>query len=386
MNILLTGAGGFLGWHTRARLRALTDHVVTPVDRAGWAQLPHLIRNADAVIHLAGVNRLTAAQVERGESLASIERGNVDLARSLAAAVRAAPSVTRVVYANSTQSGNGTPYGEGKARAGDLLSAAAGAIGATYVDVRLPNVFGEHGRSSYNSFVATFVEAVIGGVDPDIADRPVDLLHVQDAADSLIDALTATNPRLVPAVTATTVRHVFDLLVSFQRVYAGGDIPPLGTKLELDMFNTYRSALFPRHYPMRLSTHQDDRGRLVETVRAHGNGGQTFVSTTNPGCRRGDHFHLTKVERFVVLHGHARISLRKLFTEEVISFDVTGDQSCVVDMPTMWAHNITNIGDTTLTTLFWTQSLFDPMAADTYKEQVDLGPRECRIAPGGEVA
>ena len=105
-------------------------------------------------------------------------------------------------------------------------------------------------------------------------------------------------------------------------------------------------------------------------VRAHGGQGQTFVSTTRPGITRGEHFHLRKVERFVVLSGRARISLRRLFSEEVVSFDVTGGDPSVVDMPTMWAHNITNTGSDELTTLFWTQELFDPAAPDTYAEPV----------------
>ena len=371
MKVLLTGAGGFVGWHTRVRLRALTEHVVIPVDRAGWAQLPDLIVGADAVIHVAGVNRLTAEQVEKGEPVELVERGNVELAESLAAAIRAAGSIKRVVYANSTQSGNSTPYGRGKVGAGDLLSAATEAVGAAYVDVRLPNLVGEHGHPGFNSFVATFVDAVARGAEPYIADRPIDLLHVQDAAGSLIEGLTVAEGSLEPKATSMTVRQVFDLLVCFAHVYAGGDIPPLTTKLEVDLFNTYRAALFPERYPMPLTTHVDARGRLVETVRAHGGQGQTFVSTTLPAMTRGDHFHLRKVERFVVLAGSARISLRKLFTTEVVSFDVGGDVPVVVDMPTMWVHNITNTGSKELTTLFWANTLFDPEAPDTYWEPVN---------------
>ena len=144
----------------------------------------------------------------------------------------------------------------------------------------------------------------------------------------------------------------------------------LDTSLRVDLFNTYRAALFPAHYPIALTAHSDDRGRLVETVRAHGGQGQTFVSTTRPGITRGEHFHLGKVERFVVLSGQARISLRRVFHEDVVSFDVSGDAPAVVDMPTMWVHNITNTGDTEVTTLFWTHSLFDADNPDTYWEPV----------------
>lgn len=362
MKIVLTGAAGFLGWHTRARLSALTDHEVVAVDRDEWARLVDYIDGVDAILHLAGVNRGTDVEVESG---------NIVLAREVADAAIASGGAPRIVYANSIQADNGTPYGVGKHAAARILADAASQMGSHFVDVRLPNLFGEHGRPQYNSFVATFVHAVVNGEVPNIVDREVDLLHVQGAAQAFIDALTAETDRLQPVGTPTTVQGVFDMLQSFNALYEAGDIPPLLTDLDVNLFNTLRAAKFPGHYPIRLTPRSDDRGRLVEVVRAHGGQGQTFISTTKPGITRGEHFHLRKVERFVVVGGQARISLRKLFTDEVVSFDVTGDAPAVVDMPTMWVHNITNTGPGELTTLFWTNELFDPQAPDTYPEAVE---------------
>lgn len=367
MRVLVTGADGFLGWHTRVRLRALTGHDVVPVTRGSWPTLPALLPTADAVIHLAGVNR---------GSPESVEAGNVTLAEELAEAVLAAGNPTRVVYASSIQAGNGTPYGTGKATAGQVLSRAAEASGAAYVDVRLPNLFGEHGRPHYNSFVSTFVDAVVKGATPTVQDRPVGLLHAQGAAQALLDALETASPRLDPEPTTSSVRGVYDTLRDFAAHYRSGDIPPLASKLDVDLFNTLRARLFPSHYPIALPPRADDRGRLVEVVRAHGGQGQTFVSTTRPGVTRGEHFHLHKVERFVVLSGRARISLRKVLGGDVVSFDVTGEDPTAVDMPTLWAHNIENTGDTDLVTVFWTHTLFDPEAPDTYAEKVVPETRE----------
>ena len=361
MKILLTGAAGFLGWHTRARLRALTEHEVVAVDRDEWADLATYAAGADAIIHVAGVNRGSDAEVAQG---------NIDLARVVADAARASGSAPRIVYANSIQAGNDSPYGIGKGAASDLLARAADDLGSAYVDVRLPNLFGEHGLPRYNSFVATFVHAVISGQTPQITDRPVDLLHAQGAAQSLIDGLTTPENRLDPTGTPTTVQAVYDTLREFNDLYDTGDIPPLLTDLNIDLFNSLREARFPAHYPIALAARSDDRGSLVEVVRAHGGQGQTFVSTTKPGITRGEHFHLRKIERFVVLSGRARISLRRLFTDVVVSFDVAGEAPAVVDMPTMWAHNITNTGAGELTTLFWTNELFDPAAPDTFPEAV----------------
>ncbi len=361
MKVLLTGSSGFLGWHMRVRLHALTDHEVVPVPRSQWSALPELVQGADAVIHVAGVNRGTAR---------AVQGDNIALAEALASAVRASGSVTRVVYANSIQADNESPYGRGKRSAGDLLTSAAEVSGAVYVDVRLPNLFGEHGQPRYNSFVATFVDAVLSNAVPEIEDRAVKLLHVQDAAQSLITGLTTSKRALEPTGTPTTVHTVFDLLRSFADRYASGDIPPLTTKLDVDLFNTLRAAMFPDRYPIDLTVHQDERGRLVEAVRAHGGQGQTFFSTTAPGKSRGDHFHLAKVERFIVLNGTAQVALRRLFSDDVVTFDVRGDAPQIIDMPTMWAHNITNTGDSEVSTLFWTNTLFDPASPDTCPEPV----------------
>ena len=361
MKVVVTGADGFLGWHVRARLKALTDYQVVAMGRHNWAQLDDHVADADAVIHLAGVNRGSDDEVEQG---------NTSLARELVDAVHRTAARPRIVYANSIQSGNGTPYGNGKEAAASILREAAGSLGGECVDVRLPNLFGEHGRPRYNSFVATFVHAVVAGETPTVTDREVPLLHAQRAAQVLIDALDGPTSVVEPKGTPTTVRDVLETLQGFNRLYAEGDVPALTSDFDVDLFNTLRAARFPEHYPIPLVPRSDDRGRLVEVVRAHAGQGQTFVSTTKPGITRGEHFHLRKVERFVVVSGTARISLRKVLTDEVVSFDVSGESPVIVDMPTMWAHNITNTGTSELTTLFWTNELFDPAAPDTFPEPV----------------
>lgn len=358
MRILLTGAEGFLGWHTRCLLHATTDHQVTGIGRGQWGELPALVADVDAVLHLAGVNRAT------DEELAS---GNAQLADDVAAAVRAVGRPLTIVFANSIQVGNGSAYAEGKSRAAEILQSVADEVGGRFVDVMLPNLFGEHGRPAYNSFVASFVAAVIKGESPEIADRPIELLHAQGAAHSLVNALIDDADRVQPAATPTSVLAVWENLRRFHATYVpSGDVPAMTTALEADLFNTYRAALFPTHYPIVLEPRVDARGRLVETVRSHGMGGQTFVSTTVPGITRGEHYHLHKIERFAVLSGTARISLRRLFHTDRIDFDVTGENPVAIDMPTMWVHNITNTGESELTTLFWTDSLFDPEHPDTF--------------------
>lgn len=361
MRVVLTGAGGFLGWHTRLRLAALTDHEVVPVDRTSWSGLTEAVAGADAVIHIAGINRADDD---------TVRQGNEDLARDVAAAASASGRPVRVVYANSIQDGNGTAYGLGKGNAREVLAASAEATGGSLVDVRLPNLFGEHGRPAYNSFVANFVQAVRDGSEPTVNDGKVGLLHAQGAAAALIDGLEGDSRRIDPASTPATVQGVLDLLREFKASYDTGEIPDLSTPFRVDLFNTYRAALFPEHYPIALTPHTDPRGTFVETIRVRGGEGQASFSTTVPGITRGEHFHLRKVERFAVISGQARISLRRMFAGEVVDFDVTGDEPCAVDMPVGWVHNITNTGSDTLVTQFWSHELHRPEDPDTYPEPV----------------
>ncbi|MBB0995301.1 SDR family oxidoreductase [Dietzia sp. SLG510A3-3B2-2] len=363
MKIALTGASGFLGWHTRLRLAALTDHDVVAVSRENWGQLDSLVAGADAVIHLAGVNR--------AKSDDEVELQNVRLGRDVARAVSAAGRPLRVTMSGTIQVERDNAYGRGKLAAQDALAEATRAGGGRFVDVCFPNLFGEHGRPNYNSFVATFVHATIAGETPAITDNPVELLHVQDAAQTLIDSLETDEVRLRPEGVQTGVVEVWELLKEFHRSYVPvGEIPDLSSKFRIDLFNTYRAGAFPEHYPISLVPHSDPRGSFVETVRCLGGEGQSSFSTTVPGITRGEHYHLAKIERFAVIQGRARISLRKMFQDEVIDFNVTGEEPVAIDMPIGWVHNITNTGDDILLTQFWSHELFRPEAPDTFPELV----------------
>ena len=365
MATIVTGGEGFLGWHLRVLARALKMPAPIIADRATLADplaLGRMLDGADRVVHLAGVNR--------GEP-DEVAAGNIRAASDLAAGLRAAKTPPKAVsYANSIQAGNGTPYGDGKAAAAAVLAETTQWSGSQFADVLLPNLFGEHGRPHYNSAIATFCRLLADGDTPQVTgDKELELLHVTDAAALLLGVETPGRPPQ-PLTVRRTVRQVADQLATFATVYRTGEIPDLADRFEIRLFNTYRSHLFPANAPLPLTQHSDARGSLVETVKVHGGGGQTFCSSTVPGVTRGEHFHLAKVERFVVVRGEAEISLRRVLHDDVTTFRVSGDRPAVVDMPTMWAHNITNVGDSELMTLFWANDLFDPANPDTYAEPV----------------
>ncbi len=221
--------------------------------------------------------------------------------------------------------------------------------------------------------MATFCHEVAHGRRPEVTgDRPIPLLHAQDAAAALIAAALEPGDRVVRAEGAMHgISEVLETLAGFHARYAErGEIPDLTTPFAVDLFNTYRSYLFPQQFPISPSVHRDPRGDLFEAARSHGGSGQVFVSTTRPGQTRGDHYHLHKVERFFVVSGEAEISLRRLLHDDVVTFRLSGEQPSFVDMPTMWVHNLRNVGTTDLVTLFWADQLLDAERPDQYPEKV----------------
>ncbi|MDG4801822.1 NAD-dependent epimerase/dehydratase family protein [Micromonospora sp. WMMD980] len=363
LRLALTGAEGFLGWHVRVLLRALgwpEPIVLTRTDLEDPETVGAKVAGVDRVLHLAGVNRGDPARVVAG---------NLRAATQLAAGLRAAPvAPASVVYANSTQAGNGSPYGDAKAGAARILADT----GLPLEDVLLPNLYGEHGRPHYNSVVATFCRVLAEGGRPAVhGDREIALVHVTDAAARLAGVPSVGSWDAGMPALRVGVRELADQLSELAAIYRTGDIPALPDRHIVRLFNTYRSHCFPARYPMALPRRADARGELVETVKAYGGTGQTFCSTTRSGVTRGEHFHLAKVERFVVLRGSAQICLRQVGHTDVVRFDVTGAEPVLVDMPTMWVHKIVNTGDEELLTLFWTNELFDPARPDTWAEPVE---------------
>lgn len=374
MKIVVTGAGGLIGWHASARLHAANcaarfkndpgPFEVVRLDHSGFADdatLSAAVTDADAVLHFAGVNRASDAEVEMG---------NPDIARRLVAACKATESLPHIVYANSTHSVSDTPYGRSKRVAGEVLEA----LGSQYTDLILPHIFGECARPQYNNVTATLIRSVIAGevsvVDPN---GRVALLHAGAAAQAAIDAvLDGRSGAVRPEARTTPVPELLERLQRFHADYNANIYPDLSDPYLLTLFNAYRAALYPSGFPRPLELRIDARGSLFEAAKG-GGGGQTFLSTTKKGITRGDHFHLYKVERFLVVQGEAIIRIRKVLGGVVWEYRVSGNKPAVVDMPTIHTHSIENIGDSPLLTLFWTHDLFDPVSPDTYFDPVLKG-------------
>jgi UDP-2-acetamido-2,6-beta-L-arabino-hexul-4-ose reductase len=349
---LITGGHGFLGWHIACALHA-SGRSAARLGREPWAAPA----GPAVLLHVAGVNRGTDDEVESG---------NIGLAHRMADLV-ATGDWEQVVYVNSVQSENDSPYGRSKRAAGEIIAEACTKQSIPYANVIVPNVFGEHGRPEYNSFVATFCHRIVQGIELSVTDREVELVHASDVADAV---LLAEPGELRITGTHTTVAGVAELLKAQYDSYSAGLLPDMSSAFERTMFNTLRSFMFPARYPLTLDPRTDPRGTLVEAVKA-GSGGQSFVSWTNPGFTRGNHYHRRKFERFLVLEGEAEIKLRRLFTDDVVTFRVSGANPGPIDMPCLHTHSITNVGDSKVLTMFWTNEVFDPANPDTYPEIVE---------------
>ncbi len=360
---VLTGAHGFLGWHTRAALQEKAEVVsAVPVgEQFDLPQAQEAVNGVDRAIHIAGVNRASNKKIEAGNLLFAQQLADTLLT------VDEPPAV--VVYANSTQAGNGSVYGESKIQAAAILEKVAQEIGAEFHDIRLPNLFGEHGRPFYNAVTSTFCQILADGGEPTVdKDKELTLLHAQSAVDLLIGNVGLDKQASLEQ--HETVSGLLARLKGINDVYATGEIPDISTKFQRDLFNTYRSYKVEARPSLNLVKHADSRGSFTEIIRTHGGTGQSSFSTTAPGVLRGGHYHRRKAERFLVLTGEARISVRKLFSDKTIHFDVNGNEPIAIDMPTMWAHSIENTGSEMLLTHFWTDDLFDPINPDTITEAV----------------
>lgn len=365
--IAVTGFDGFVGWHVRCAARARWGGDIVGLGIEEFAD-PTLmdagLADVDAVIHLAGVNR--------AEDPAEIERTNPWLAEQLVASLRRLDRPVPVVYGNSIHSFGDTVFGVAKRKSAEILAAWGEEVGAAVMDVAMPNLFGEHGLPNYNSVVATFCHTIAGGGSPSVVDdKELPLLYVGEVADRLLDlAVSPRGGQVLLEGRSTWVSEVASRLTTIASDYRTGKLPDLSDPFTKQLFNTYRSATFPDHFPIHPAPAEDPRGRLVEAVKASGGEVQVFYSSTNPGFTRGQHWHRHKVERFLVLSGSGTIRLRKLFSDEVVEFPVSGEKPAIVDMPTFWAHSITNTGDVPMVTLFFADELFDPANPDTIPEEV----------------
>jgi UDP-2-acetamido-2,6-beta-L-arabino-hexul-4-ose reductase len=371
LKIGITGESGFIGNHLKNYLQYKKDEFeIIPFEKRFFENaedLSKFVVQCDVIVHLAAKNRTKGNPNE-------IYECNVKLVKDLIAVLEKNDHKPHIIFSSSTQETKENVYGESKKKGRELLSDWADKSGAIFTGLVIPNVFGPFGEPYYNSVVATFSYQLTHELEPKIeTDAQLNLIYINDLVEYIYNVIKNSNDSSEENVKHTDelwVSEILNKLKIFKELYLQNNIiPRLDSPFDIALFNTFRSYIDYSFSPVGLKLHSDDRGYLFENMRSKV-GGQVFFSSTKPGITRGNHFHRRKVERFCVVEGEAVIRLRKVGTDKVVEYKVSGKEPSFVDIPIHHTHNITNTGNDNLLTLFWTNEFYDPQDSDTYFESV----------------
>jgi len=365
----ITGKSGFMGSHLYNFLGIKSKEIELVDFKRDYFKshdkLQKFVKSCDVIIHLAAINRHDNHQ--------EIYNTNIDLTQRLINACEITRSTPKIIFSSSTQEELDNLYGKSKREGRKFIEAWATNNKGQVTSLVIPNVFGPFGRPFYNSFIATFSHQIIKGEEPIVInDNKVNLIYVNELSEVFYNEIVKKDSEniksyVIPHTSSYKVSEILGLLKRFKIQYLeNGQVPKVDLNtFELNLFNTFRSFIPKDYFPRKFTKHTDERGVFVEIMRA-GSAGQSSYSTTVSGITRGNHYHTRKVERFAVISGKASIQLRKVDSEEVIEYILDGEQPAYVDMPIWYTHNITNIGDTELITLFWINEPYNPEDADTH--------------------
>lgn len=394
IKIGITGQSGFVGTHLYNTLGLSPDkYERIPFKDEFFSdskKLEEFVNECDVIVHLAAMNRHNDPEV--------IYQTNISLVKQLIVACETTQSTPHILFSSSTQEERDNLYGKSKKDGRKLFEKWADNNNAKFTGFVIPNVFGPFGNPYYNSVVATFCHQLTHNEKPKIEiDGEIKLIYVGELVDEILKKIR-TQMTLIKQISTeikisedqSDQRHqrsieeyylpyskqikvsaLLQKLTEYKENYfEKGIIPNLNDEFEKNLFNTFLCYInHDEFFPFNLTKHSDERGSFVETVKLN-SGGQISFSTTVPGITRGNHYHTRKAERFAVIKGKAKIELRKIGTDKILSFELDGENPSFVDMPIWYTHNITNIGDEELYTIFWINEHYNADDGDTYFEIV----------------
>lgn len=365
MNILVTGARGFLGKNFIAELLNQNYINICEYDIDTEPSLLDIYcKEADFVFHLAGVNR----PKEQSEFM----EGNFGFTSTLLDTLKKHNNKCPVMISSSVQAALDNPYGQSKKAGESLLFDYGKETGAKVLVYRFPNVFGKWCRPNYNSAVATFCHNIANGLPIQVNDPNVvmNLVYIDDVTEELINALQGKENKSgefcrVPVVHSITLGEIADMIFSFKNSREERTIPDMSNGITKKLYSTYLSYLPKDEFSYALKMNVDNRGSFTEFIRTPDRG-QVSVNISKPGITKGNHWHHTKNEKFLVVSGRGVIRFRRIDSDEVIEYFVSSEKMEVVDIPTGYTHNIENLGETDMVTIMWANESFSPERPDTY--------------------
>lgn len=369
MRIGITGSNGFVGSHLLHLLNRAEGVIAVACPRATFnddAQMRDFVQSCDVVVHLAGVNRGTDEEVTDG---------NVGMARRLTHYMRETGATPKLVFSSSIQRDRNNVYGRAKLAAETVLADWARAASADYTTLVMPNVFGPGCRPFYNSVVATFCHLLTLGECPEIHhDQEVEFIDVNVLVKQILsecrESAAGIREKRIAGPARLTVRELLSRLDSYrQHFFDKNIVPDLSDPLDASLYATFLSYVSLEDHCHQPPVYADERGHLFEVIKM-ANGGQIFFSTTKPGVIRGDHYHTRKIEWFCVVRGEAAIRIRRMGSDDIREFEVSGEDPRFISIPVFHTHHIENVGDDDLLTMFWCNEIFDATDPDTFAAKV----------------
>lgn len=369
MKILITGAKGFIGQNLIEKLKELSNYDILAYDLSSTLEeLDDFTKKCDFVFHLAGVNR----PKEEKEFL----EGNFGFTSTLLYFLQKNKNNCPIMISSSIQATLDNPYGISKKAGEDLIKTYGKETGAKVFIYRFENVFGKWSRPNYNSVIATFSHNIANDLPITIHNRDTEmnLIYIDDVINSLVtllnkDALSKDDMQYVKPVYKVKLGYIADLLYSFKESRKNLSIPKLDDDFVKKLYSNYLSYLPENKFIYDLKMNVDNRGSFTEFIKTDDRG-QVSVNISNPGITKGNHWHHTKTEKFLVVSGYGVIRFRKINSTEVIEYYVNGEKLQVLDIPPGYTHNIENLGDVPMVTIMWANEKFDKDNPDTIFEEV----------------
>lgn len=369
MKILITGALGFIGKNLTAELRNRNYKDILKYDmNCDDTLLDRYCKEADFIFHLAGANR--------PKEVSEYMETNFGLTSALLNNLKKHDNKCPVVISSSIQATLDNPYGQSKKASEDLMFSYGQETGAKVMIYRFPNVFGKWCRPNYNSVVATFCHNIAHDLPIRIhnSEAELNLVYIDDVVNELINALEGKENKVgdycvVPTVYTISLGKIAELIYSFKQSREQCSIPDMSDSFLKKLYSTYLSYLPSDKLSYELKMNKDNRGSFTEFIKTPDRG-QVSINVLKPGVTKGNHWHHTKNEKFLVVSGKGVIRLRKIDSTEVIEYLVSDDKLEVVEIPIGYTHSIENLGEIDMVTIIWANEKFDPITPDTYYLEV----------------
>lgn len=369
MKILVTGSKGFVGKNLMATLSHLDYDVVTFNREDSIESLNERLEGVEFVVHLAGANRPVNT-----DDFYSI---NANLTQSLIEVIESSGRAIPILLSSSIQALNDSDYGKSKLAGEQVIIDYSKRTGADVFIYRYPNLFGKWSQPNYNTVIATWCHNISRDLPIQVNDPSVEieLVYIDDVVTEILNAMNGKANKVednyysVPQSSKVTLGEIHQLLVSFKESRETLFIPNMSKGFETQLYSTYLSFLPVDKFSYPLTMHKDERGSFTEFIKSNDRG-QVSINISKPGITKGEHWHHSKNEKFLVVKGSGMIQLRDINGNQVIEYNVSGDKLEVIDIPTGYTHNIINTYDEDMVTVMWVNEPFDPDHSDTYFEKV----------------